>query len=448
MTNVLTPPRSRSIFHNYPFMLLWAAQFISQTAQQAIWFGMIIVVEQVSQSSIHLSVAILSTLLPGVLFGLVAGVVVDRSNKKTVLVVTNFLRSVTVLGYLFYTSSLYAVYAVNFLFVGISQFFGPAESSTIPALVPKRQLVSANSLFNLTFTISQLVGIVLMAPWVIKFFGASTLFIITAIIYVAAGILTSVLPPGVPPERSLKTIRSSTVTRVVRTEIAEAWRFITYDRRTWWAMIFVTLASTMMLILAMLAPRYVVVVLGIQPEDSVFLFAPAGLGILVMTLVLSGLAAKYGEMVLAYAGGVILAAALLAMAVLPHYTPELQHLSFAVFGAHPPLPGQQVLIPPLMLISALLGVGLALTNIPSQSVVMEHAPVQSRGRVFSVILLMGNVAAIIPLAFLGGLADLYGESNVVGLVGIGTIIITLLGLRERKAVLHPTVIQEHSAEIV
>ncbi|HLH72573.1 MAG TPA: MFS transporter, partial [Chloroflexota bacterium] len=154
MTSLANRPTTGSIFHNRPFMLLWVAQFITQTAQQAIWFGMIVVVEQISQSSVHLSVAILSTVIPGVLFGLIAGVVVDRSNKKTVLVITNCLRAVTVLGYLFYTRSLYFVYAVNFAFVGISQFFGPAEASSIPALVSKRNLVTANSLFNLTFTVS------------------------------------------------------------------------------------------------------------------------------------------------------------------------------------------------------------------------------------------------------------------------------------------------------
>src|SRR5579885_570291 len=105
MASTAVSSHGRSIFHNRPFMTLWAAQFVSQTAQQAIWFGMIIVVEQVSQSSVHVSAAILSTIIPGVLLGLIAGVVVDRSNKKTVLVVTNFLRAFTVLGYLFYSRS-------------------------------------------------------------------------------------------------------------------------------------------------------------------------------------------------------------------------------------------------------------------------------------------------------------------------------------------------------
>ncbi|HEX5417671.1 MAG TPA: MFS transporter [Chloroflexota bacterium] len=419
-----------SIFHNRDFMLLWIAQFITQTAQQAIWFGMIIVVEDISQSSVQLSVAMLSTIIPGVLLGLIAGVVVDRSNKKRVLVVTNAMRAGVVLGYLFYTRSLYIVYLVNFLFVGVSQFFGPAEASSIPALVPKRQLISANSLFNLTFTVSQLVGIVLLAPWVIKFFGAGTLFIAVAVVYVIASGITSFLPSGVKPERSLTTLRGHMVLRVARTELAEAWTFIRSDRRTWWSMIFATLASTLILILAMLAPRYVVVEAGIRPEDSVFLFAPAGVGIFLMTLVMNRLARRFGELRLAYAGGIIFGLGLVAMALLPSVWNDLGPLA-AHLRPGQPVPPRFGLIPPLVAISATLGVGFALATIPSQSVLMDRAPVQSRGRIFSVLLILGNVAAITPLAFLGALADLFGVATIVGVVGLLTLLLTTVGIRER-----------------
>lgn len=411
-------------------MLLWFAQFITQTAQQAIWFGMIIVVEDISQSSVQLSVAMLSTIIPGILLGLIAGVVVDRSNKKRVLVITNAMRAFVVLGYLFYSRSLYIVYVVNFLFVGISQFFGPAEASTIPALVPKRHLISANSLFNLTFTVSQLVGIVLLAPWIIKFFGASTLFTLVAVIYLFASGITSLLPPGLKPDRPLSTLRGHMILRVARTELAEAWTFIRGDRQTWWAMIFATLASSLMLILAMLAPRYVVVEAGIRPEDSVFLFAPAGIGIFLMTLVMNRLARRFGEIRLPYAGGVIFGFGLIAMAVLPRVWARLVPISNQV------LPGQSTslhssLIPPLIIISAFIGVGFALTTIPSQSVLMERAPVQSRGRIFSVLLILGNVASIAPLAFLGALADLFGVATIVGVVGLIALGLTCLGISER-----------------
>jgi MFS family permease len=418
-------------------MILWAAQFLTQTAQQAIWFGMIVVVEQVSQSSVHLSAALLSTIIPGVLFGLIAGVVVDRANKKSVLVVTNFLRASIVLGYLTYTRSLYAVYVVNFAFVGISQFFGPAEASTIPALVPKRHLVAANSMFNLTFTVSQLVGIVLMAPWIIKFFGAPSLFIVVAVIYVVGGALTTLLPAGHRPERSLASLGSRLMLKTAADELAEAWAFITKDRRSWWSMVFVTTASTLMLILAMIVPRYMVVEVGIQPEDAVFLFAPAGLGILTMTLVMTRLARRYGEINLAYAGGLICGFAVVGLALVPSFADSIRALTTSITQNPGLLPGQHVLIPPLMLISGALGVGVALANIPSQSVLMDRAPVESRGRIFSVLLILGNVAAILPLAFLGALADLYGVVAVVGLVGVVVLIITATGMRDREARLGP-----------
>ena len=421
------------ILQNRQFGLLWLAQFLTQTAQQAIFFGMIIVVEQVSQSSIHLSVAMLSTIIPGVLLGLLAGVVVDRSNKKSVLIVSNFLRAGVVLGYLFYTRSLYVVYVVNFFFVGISQFFGPAEASSIPALVPKRDLVAANSLFNLTYTISQLVGIVLLAPWVIKFFGAQTLFAITAAIYLVGGILVSFLPRGVEPERPLSSLRSSAIARIVGNELGEAWKFITIDRRTWWAMVFVTLAQTITLTLAMLAPRYVVVEVGIQPEDSVFMFAPAGLGIFLMTLSMSRLARRFGELRLAYVGGGILAGALIAMGLLPLTLRVMTFLEQLPLGREL-FGGQHALLPPMMVISAAIGVGFALLNIPTQAVLMDRAPVQSRGRIFSALLVLQNVAAIAPLAFLGALADVFGVARIVGTVGLLVGLVVLIALRERRQV--------------
>jgi MFS family permease len=422
-----------SILRNRNFVILWIAQFLTQTAQQAIWFGMIVVVEQVSQSSLHVSAAILSTIIPGVIFGLFAGVVVDRSNKKKVLIFANFLRAPVVFGYLLYSHSLYAVYAVNFAFVGISQFFGPAESATIPSFVGKRQLVAANSLFNLTFTVSQLVGIVFLAPWIIKFAGAPTLFIVIGIIYVIAGILTSFLPPGQRPERPLSSLKGRTIVRDIGAELAEAARFISRDRQTWWSMIFVTMSSTLMLILAMLAPRYVVVEVGIQPEDAVFMVAPAGLGILAMTLVLPRLARRFGELRLAYAGGIIMAIAVGTMAVLPKVLDQAISILPSTLVTSLALQGQHALVPPLMLVSAFIGIGVALTNIPAQSVLMDRAPIGSRGRIFAVLLMLGNVAAILPLTFLGVLADAYGLPAIAGVVGVAILAITLLAIQEGVA---------------
>ena len=413
-------------------MYLWIAQAVSMTAQQAIWLGMIVVVEERTRSSAQLSIAILTTIVPAVVVGLAAGVFVDRTNKRNVLIATNFLRAVTVAGYMLYGWSLYVVYAVNVVFVTISQFFGPAEAASIPALVPRRHLIIANSLFNITFTSSQLFGIVILAPAMIKAFGPPALFITTSALYVVAGALVTLLPRGDPPEKPLSTLRRDTVVNDVMGELGEVWAFIRTDPQTSWAMIHITVTSTLMLVLAMLAPRYVVDVLGIRPEDAVFLFAPAGLGILAIASSLSGLARRYGSAPLVNIGFTGAGVAVMLMAGLELAERPIVAVVGATFGQILHLPLRHAFVPPLMLISLAMGVGYAMASVPSQAILMERAPVDSRGRIFSVLLMMTNVGAIVPLVFLGNLADAVGVNRTMGLVGATVLAVGIASFRTNR----------------
>src|SRR3982074_1033120 len=78
------PRRPQSIWQNRDFLLLWLAQAISQTAQNAIWYGIVVLVQQRSHSSTQLSLA---------------GVYVDRWDKRRVLIATNLIRGVIALSY-------------------------------------------------------------------------------------------------------------------------------------------------------------------------------------------------------------------------------------------------------------------------------------------------------------------------------------------------------------
>src|SRR5438309_1307657 len=119
----------RSVWRNIPFVRLWVAQAISQTAQNAIWYGLLVLVENVSHSTTQLGITILSVIVPSILFGVPAGVYVDRWDKRKVLIVTNALRAVVVLGYLVFGSTLALLYSVSFVFSVICQFFAPAETA-------------------------------------------------------------------------------------------------------------------------------------------------------------------------------------------------------------------------------------------------------------------------------------------------------------------------------
>ena len=81
---------------------------------------------------------------------------------------------------------LWVLYAVNFLFSTISQFFAPAEVAMIPVVVARRQLLQANSLFHLTFTASQLGGLVLLGPLLVNLIGLDGLFVTVGVALVVA----------------------------------------------------------------------------------------------------------------------------------------------------------------------------------------------------------------------------------------------------------------------
>src|SRR2546422_3747974 len=153
----------QSIWRNQGFLLLWLAQAISQTAQNAIWYGIVVLVQQRSNSSTQLSLAVLTLIIPSVIFGVLAGVYVDRWDKRAVLIGTNLIRGSIAFSYGLFGLPLglplSLLFIINFLFSTVGQFFAPAETAMIPTVVPRGKLLQANSLFHLTFTASQLGGL-------------------------------------------------------------------------------------------------------------------------------------------------------------------------------------------------------------------------------------------------------------------------------------------------
>src|SRR5512135_2316123 len=144
-----------AVLRNRNFLALWMAQVLSNTALNGSFFIQLILIEQVTGSSTQLAAVILAFSLPAVLLSAIAGVVVDRVPKKTILIASNALRVLTggalafLASYLSShnlseTSFLIGIYLLVFTASAIGQFFAPAEGATIPLLVSKENLLPAN----------------------------------------------------------------------------------------------------------------------------------------------------------------------------------------------------------------------------------------------------------------------------------------------------------------
>ena len=142
------------------FALLWWAGLISIAGDWTLRIALPIFVLQLTGSALATSGAVIATMAPVLFVGLIAGVYVDRWDRRKVLVVVSLAQAAALLPLLVVDSAakLWIVYAVLFVQSALSQFFMPAENALLPSLVAADQLPVANSLNALNNNIARLAG--------------------------------------------------------------------------------------------------------------------------------------------------------------------------------------------------------------------------------------------------------------------------------------------------
>ncbi len=142
------------------FALLWLGQLVSLSGDWLLIVALPFYVYQLTGSILQTGVMLMAEMLPRVLLGSVAGVFVDRWNRRWTMILSDLLRSGFLLLLLFVHSRdlLWLIYIVTILQAIISQFFTPAADAIIPSLVDEQELVAANSLSSFSEAITRFIG--------------------------------------------------------------------------------------------------------------------------------------------------------------------------------------------------------------------------------------------------------------------------------------------------
>lgn len=142
------------------FALLWLGGLISQTGDWLLMIGLPVYVYTQTGSALATSLTLITGFVPGLLFGSLAGVLVDRWDRKWTLIISNLLLAIGLLPLLAVHSkaSLWIVYIVLFFESTIEQVVQPAENALLPNLVNKELLVSANALVSVGSNTARLAG--------------------------------------------------------------------------------------------------------------------------------------------------------------------------------------------------------------------------------------------------------------------------------------------------
>lgn len=134
-------------FGSWEFFKLWVAQVISATGD---WLGLVAIIAltaDISKSNdgAAISLVLLTRVVPGLLFTPAAGVIVDRFDRKRLLISCDIGRALVVLTLPFVDSLLGLVLASLCLEL-LTMMWSPAKEAVVPSLVPADRLTTANSL--------------------------------------------------------------------------------------------------------------------------------------------------------------------------------------------------------------------------------------------------------------------------------------------------------------
>jgi CRP-like cAMP-binding protein/sugar phosphate permease len=155
-------PSMFAVFRRRDFTLLWIAQLVSTAGSALTDLAAGIYVWRATESALAVGLTLIVTAIPSLVVGLLAGVYVDRHDRKRIMIVTCLIQAVTValiavvIG--IDTIALPGLYLLLLVNAGIKQFFDPAHDSLIPEIASDAELAAANSFLSIASFGSTAIG--------------------------------------------------------------------------------------------------------------------------------------------------------------------------------------------------------------------------------------------------------------------------------------------------
>ena len=404
------------VLTNQDFLILWGGQIFSQLADKIYLVLMITIIASQFQKanqpiSAWVSAIMIAFTIPAVLFGSLAGVFVDRWLKKRVLVSSNLARGVLVLilPLLLWSSEntepiyglpvgFYWLLLITFLVSTLTQFFAPAEQSTIPLIVGKNNLLSANSLYTTTMMAVLIIGFAVgeplleLAQKLSGVIGLGENFgqeLIVGGAYAIAGLLLLLLKTGE------KSQNLSPETPHVFVGIQEGIAYLGKNQRVRNALFQLVILFSVFAALAVLAVRLAETIPEMKAEQFGFLLAGAGIGMAISAFILGHWGQKSSHAQLSLWGSIGVAVSLFGLSI---FTESLWLE---------------------LLMTVLLGGAAALVGVPMQTTIQAETPADMRGKVFGLQNNAINIALSLPLALAGIAETIFGLQSV--LIGLGVV---------------------------
>jgi MFS family permease len=381
---------------NRSFGLLWIGQAVSQLGDRLFLLAVMVYAYDLTRSAVGVSLVLAAAALPSLLFGLPAGALADRWDRKRVMVAADVLSGgLMLLLTVVREPSVIHLYLVVFAVGSIQKLFTPAFNATIPNVVPADDLVAANALVATTRQMAFVAGPALGGV-LVGAFGVEWAFVINAISFWVGAIATTLA--AVPARRSQLT--PSHLSMEVREGLAFLWSEGVIRKLLGVALL---VSAAVGINNALILP-FAVRVLGLEAPQFGLIVSAFGIGTIVGALATGRLAALWGpprriSWSLAVAGA--------ALSVFP----MVQTLSLA------------------LVLRGVIGLGLTGFNISYLSMLQQAAPDTIRGRVIGTFFTLEELVLLVAMIGAGVLGERLGVAGVLAAAGALVLIAWALSLR-------------------
>lgn len=407
------------LLQNSRFRNLLESRLASQTATNAMVYAVLILLVKDSGSSIHSTLLVIALTVPSIVLGIPGGTLADILPRRLTMTLCLLARAGVAAALLAYGGNLAWLYLLVVVHATIGQLYGPAEAATVPAIARRDQLSSANSLMTLALVLSQIAGMVVIAPFLIKLATPKAVFIVSMVLFLVAAWVVGTLAHGFSRSKDEKPPRIGFMDAT-----REGFHLLKTDRRAYLAMVYLVTATALSRVLVILLPKYTRDVLQIAPEDTVFVAAPAAIGAGLGLIVVPLLSRVFGAWRVVGAGYATFLLGLVGLGLVVLVRDFIiRNFDFGI-GFVEEQVGVSSVITVTMLLAVPLGFAFTLVSVASRVVMNEQAPQEAQGRIFAVQMALADALSLAPLLLVGLVAEVVGARATLLASALAAVVVT------------------------
>lgn len=415
------------LLRNRSFVYLWIGQVLSQLAGNMMIFLLGILTYKATGSNAAVSGLFIAWGIPSVVFGMLAGMVVDKLDKRKIIMVSSIVRAFLVAGLLLAMQNVVFVYAVIFLSALIAQFFIPAEAALIPRYVKGKELLTANSMFSFAFYSSMAVGFILAGP-MLRYFGPTTSIIILSAFFLIAAWMSAYLPKVLDEDaatmKRISKLDLIVVIRKINASLREGAAYVWSSHVLVDSLLLLTGTQIIIAILSTLGPGFADRVMGIDVNDaSVYIIGPVVAGVMIGAYWVGNKGVNMSPKKLIRTG-VLGAGVLLILISVTVYLKRFAGFQWIFTDS--------VIVPIEIVLFFLLGVANSLLDVPANSLLQKNAEGDMRGRVYGLLSAFVGGVGVLPVLAGGVLSDMIGVGKVIFALGVIILIYGIYRVRKNR----------------